>query len=424
MQKKHILFVSYDGMTDSLGQSQVLPYIRELSKKDYRYTLISFEKEARYQQHHTTIEKICVAAEIDWISIPYAGSIPIISTIWNVYRLKKEVFKLQKRRPIDLFHSRSHVPSLAAHSLFLKKNVPFLFDMRGFWADERVDGKVWDLSNPIFKKVYTFFKRKEIEFLIDAGAIISLTENGKEEILSWQHKQTTPPALREKQLDISVIPCCVDTELFNPEKVTFDQQSELRTSLNIQADQFVLGYVGSIGTWYMLPEMLDFFQVLEKSNPTAIFLFISNEGDKVKKLAAQKGISEDKIRVVSCLHSQVASYISLFTASIYFIIPAYSKKASSPTKQAELMSMGIPVICNAGVGDSDLIVQKHNAGWVVDNFTEANSQLVVDAIEKSDFSEFQTISEHCKSIFALEKGAEIFKKSYVRILDQQKSASV
>ena len=46
MQKKHILFVSYDGMTDSLGQSQVLPYIREISKKDYRYTLISFEKEA------------------------------------------------------------------------------------------------------------------------------------------------------------------------------------------------------------------------------------------------------------------------------------------------------------------------------------------------------------------------------------------
>ncbi len=417
MQKKHILFVSYDGMTDSLGQSQVLPYIREISKKDYRYTLISFEKEARYQQHHTTIEKICAAAEIDWIPISYAGSIPIISTIWNVYRLKKAVFKLHKRRPIDLFHSRSHVPSLAAHALFQKKNVPFLFDMRGFWADERVDGKVWDLANPIFKKVYTFFKRKEIEFLIDAGAVISLTENGKDEILSWQTKQTTPLALRDKQLDISVIPCCVDTELFNPEKIKIDQQSELRSNLKIQADQFVLGYVGSIGTWYMLPEMLDFFQVLEKSNPTAIFLFISNEGDKVKELAAQKGISQDKIRVVACLHSQVASYISLFTASIYFIIPAYSKKASSPTKQAELMSMGIPVICNAGVGDSDLIVQKHHAGWVVEDFTSENYQKVIAQITKSDFSEFEHLSQSCKAIFQLEKGAEIFEETYRRVIN-------
>ena len=416
MQKKHILFVSYDGMTDSLGQSQVLPYIREISKKDYRYTLISFEKDDRYKQHHKTIEQICANSEIDWIPISYSGSIPIISTIWNVYRLKKEVFKLHKRRPIDLFHSRSHVPSLAAHALFLKKNVPFLFDMRGFWADERVDGKVWDLSNPIFKKVYTFFKRKEIEFLIDAGGVISLTENGKEEILSWQHKQTTPKALREKQLDISVIPCCVDTDLFNPSNVTSEGQAELRTELNIQPDQFVLGYVGSIGTWYMLPEMLDYFKVLEKSDPHAIFLFVSNEADKIKQLVQEKGISESKIRVVSCLHSQVASYISLFTVSIYFIIPAYSKKASSPTKQAELMSMGIPVICNAGVGDSDLIVKKFHAGWVVDDFVEENYQAVVDAVSTSNFDEFNGLSVSCKEIFQLEKGAEIFEASYRRIL--------
>jgi glycosyltransferase involved in cell wall biosynthesis len=416
MQKKHILFVSYDGMTDSLGQSQVLPYIREISKKDYRYTLISFEKEARYQQHHTTIEKICAAAEIDWIPISYAGSIPIISTIWNVYRLKREVFKLHKRRPIDLFHSRSHVPSLAAHSLFLKNNVPFLFDMRGFWADERVDGKVWDLSNPIFKKVYTFFKRKEIEFLIDAGAVISLTENGKDEILSWQTKQTTPLALREKKLDISVIPCCVDTELFNPLNVSSETKAALQTSLEIQQDQFVLGYVGSIGTWYMLPEMLDFFKILLVTKPNAIFLFVSNEGDKLREQAFQKGISEDKIRVVSCLHSQVASYISLFTASIYFILPAYSKKASSPTKQAELMSMGIPVICNAGVGDSDLIVKKHHAGWVVTEFTEANYAGVIQDIVTCNFSEFSEISQSCKAIFALEKGSEIFENAYRRIM--------
>ena len=244
-----------------------------------------------------------------------------------------------------------------------------------------------------------------------------MTENGKDEILSWQTKQTTPLALRDKQLDISVIPCCVDTELFNPEKIKIDQQSELRSNLKIQADQFVLGYVGSIGTWYMLPEMLDFFQVLEKSNPTAIFLFISNEGDKVKELAAQKGISQDKIRVVACLHSQVASYISLFTASIYFIIPAYSKKASSPTKQAELMSMGIPVICNAGVGDSDLIVQKHHAGWVVEDFTSENYQKVIAQITKSDFSEFEHLSQSCKAIFQLEKGAEIFEETYRRVIN-------
>jgi glycosyltransferase involved in cell wall biosynthesis len=325
---------------------------------------------------------------------------------------------IHEKSPIDIIHCRSYQAASIGQRMQSRFNIPWLFDMRGFWADERVDGGIWKLSNPIFKFIYNFYKKKEIEFLIDAGAVISLTENGKEEILSWQSKQTTPRALREKKLDISVIPCCVDTELFNPLTVSSETKAALQISLEIQPEQFVLGYVGSIGTWYMLPEMLDFFKILLITKPNAIFLFVSNEGDKVREQALQKGISEDKIRVVSCLHSQVASYISLFTASIYFILPAYSKKASSPTKQAELMSMGIPVICNAGVGDSDLIVQKHNAGWVVENFTQENYELVVDAVNKSDFTEFKMISETCKSIFALEKGAEIFEKSYLRILDK------
>jgi hypothetical protein len=50
--------------------------------------------------------------------------------------------------------------------------------------------------------------------------------------------------------------------------------------------------------------------------------------------------------------------ISLFDTSIFFIRPTYSKKASSPTKQGEIMAMGIPLICNYGVGDTDEIVKK------------------------------------------------------------------
>ena len=419
MQKKHILFVSYDGMTDSLGQSQVLPYIREISKKDYRYTLISFEKEYRYKQYHKTIEQICADSEVEWIPISYAGRIPIISTIWNVYRLKKAVFKLHKRRPIDLFHSRSHVPSLAAHYLFQKKNVPFLFDMRGFWADERVDGKVWNLANPVFKKVYTFFKRKEIEFLIDAGAVISLTENGKVEIESWQHLQTTPLVLREKKLDISVIPCCVDTELFNPTNVSPLRQEELRSSLDILADHFILGYVGSIGTWYMLPEMLDFFKVLKNRLPNAVFLFITNEpAAKIKAVASSKNINTSDIIVTSCLHAEVPTYIALFTVSIYFILPAYSKKASSPTKQGELMAMGIPIICNANVGDADKIISETQSGWVVNKFEQQEYESITQKIISYPLPDKNTIIQHGIKVFNLQTGAEKFRKTYERILSK------
>jgi hypothetical protein len=44
MQNKHILYITYDGLTDFLGQSQVLPYILGLEEKGYRFSILSFEK--------------------------------------------------------------------------------------------------------------------------------------------------------------------------------------------------------------------------------------------------------------------------------------------------------------------------------------------------------------------------------------------
>ncbi len=42
-KKPKALFIMYDGLTDPLGQSQVLPYLKELSK-NYRFDVIGFEK--------------------------------------------------------------------------------------------------------------------------------------------------------------------------------------------------------------------------------------------------------------------------------------------------------------------------------------------------------------------------------------------
>ena len=418
-KKKHILFVSYDGMTDSLGQSQVLPYIREISKSNFIYTLISFEKKERFLKHRENIQKICNASNIDWHPISYSGSIPILSTIWNVLRLKNKVFYLHAKNKFDLFHSRSHVPSLVAQMLQKKNKVPYVFDMRGFWADERVDGGVWNLKNPIFKKVFDFFKRKELEFIQEANAIVSLTHIGKEEILSWQRLTKTPLTLKTKDLQIEVIPCCVDTELFNIKNIETKNKNEIKTKLGITDEKWVLGYVGSIGTWYMLPEMLDFFKVLKTNKPESIFLFITNEPEeKIITLALEKGISKKDIKIASCLHKEVPTFISLFDISIYFILPAYSKKASSPTKQGELMAMGIPIICNANVGDADKIISETQSGWVVNKFEQQEYESITQKIISQPLPVKNIIIQHGIKEFNLQTGAEKFRKTYERILSK------
>jgi hypothetical protein len=50
-------------------------------------------------------------------------------------------------KEIKLIHCRSYLTSLIGLKLRSKYQIPFLFDMRGFWADERMDGGIWKRSN-------------------------------------------------------------------------------------------------------------------------------------------------------------------------------------------------------------------------------------------------------------------------------------
>lgn len=403
----NILYLSYDGMTDPLGQSQVLPYLVGLNKKGFRFHLISFEKEDRFLKFKGEIQGICDENQIIWYPLSYTKKPPLISTLWDVTRMRNRAYQLHRVFNFSIVHCRSYLSALVGQNMQKKWGVKFLFDMRGFWADERIDGNIWSLKNPIFKTVYNFFKRKEKRFFLESDYIISLTYNGRNEIISW-------PGFEHLKNKIEVIPCCADLDKFNPENINLDKTTAFKTELNLKDSQFVLGYVGSIGTWYMLDEMLAFFKVMLNSQPNAIFLFISNENPKaIFSKAAELGISQDHIRVKSVLHHDVANCISLFSASIFFIRPTFSKKASSPTKQGELMAMGVPVICNCGVGDTERVVRKYHSGLVIEDFNDESYQLT--DLNFSDFDRTKTM-QGASEFYGLNEGVERYFQVYQKLI--------
>jgi glycosyltransferase involved in cell wall biosynthesis len=393
-------------MTDPLGQSQVLPYLKGLAMEGYRFHLISFEKEERFEKFRSTIQAICDESGIVWHPLTYTKKPPLLSTVYDVQRMKRLAHKLHRQHQFSIVHCRSYIAALVGLGMKRKFGTKFLFDMRGFWADERIDGKIWSLSNPVFKTVYNYFKRKEIEFFKEADHVISLTTNGKEEIESWKEFKVNPPK-------IEVIPCCADLELFNPEKIDPIRILEKRNELIISENDKILGYVGSIGTWYMLPEMLDCFKVMKETDPSLKFLFVTGESPQnIIDKAIEKSISQNDLIITACLHKDVPLYISLFDVSIFFIRPTYSKKASSPTKQGEIMAMGIPLICNAGVGDTDKVVKDYKAGIVLQELNEESYRNMPDP--SSVFNRDLTM-QAAKEFYGLEEGVKRYLGVYKRL---------
>lgn len=407
----NILYLSYDGMTDSLGQSQVLPYLKGLTKEGFTFHIISFEKEERFEKFRSDIQAICDASGIVWHPLSYTKKPPLFSTIYDVRRMRSLARKLHQQHDFKMVHCRSYLSALVGMAMQKDLGVKFLFDMRGFWADERVEGNIWSLNNPVFKTVYKFFKKKERLYFSNADYIVSLTHAGKKEIVSWED-------FSKLENHIEVIPCCADLEKFNPAYISPEQTLAARNEFGFTENQFVLGYVGSIGTWYMLDEMLLFFKAMHQKNAEARFLFITGESaDPIRAKAKELGVNPDLLFVKSVLHSEVSKYISTFNASVFFIRPTFSKTASSPTKQGELMAMGIPLYCNAGVGDTEWVVRTYNAGNVVD-LKDAETGFQSTDFTLKDFDKERT-KLGAKEFYGLQNGVERYLKIY-QFLTQNK----
>lgn len=391
-------------MTDPLGQSQVISYLIELSKLGYEFHLISFEK-AENRDQYKSMGYLLKQHNINWYPLTYHKSPPVFSTVFDLWLMYKKSLKVIRDNRIDFIHSRSYTPSLVAMAIKKKKKIPFIFDMRGFWADERVEGNLWPLSNPLFKLIFGYFKRKEKELLLKSDAVVSLTENAKQWMIkTWNHSEGNVP--------VQVIPCCCDTSLFSIQ--TEDQSKASRSELQIPIDAFVLGYVGSIGTWYLLDEMMQFFKCLQELKPDAWFLFITkHEHELIRKKAEDYQVKN--LKIVKADRNKVATLLHALDASVYFIKPSFSKKASSPVKQAELMSAGIPSVTNAGIGDTDLFFKDESAGVLIKEFSRNEYRKAAEILltKKFDSKVIRLIAlEH----FTLQQGAKLYAEVYDNLL--------
>src|SRR5258705_10975895 len=298
-----VLYISYDGMTDPLGQSQVLPYLSELSKQGYVITVLSFEKKNRYAAERKIIEKITNEASITWGPLFFTSKPPILSKMYDRWHMKQKTFQLYKQEKFDIVHCRSYIAAEAGLALKRKYGIKFLFDMRGFWADEKVDCGSWDQKKFIFRRIYRHYKKMEKHFLLNADGIVSLTQAAKDVMLAQ-------PDYRD--LSILVIPCCADLEHFNFNKVPAEQTKKLKEELGIPGNKKVITYLGSLGGWYMTDEMFSFYKRLAITEPDLVMLILSkDEPTKVLEEARARGIAKEQVFVRYANRPVLPGYLSV-----------------------------------------------------------------------------------------------------------------
>ena len=357
------LYISFDGLLEPLGRSQVLSYLLPLTERGFPYTVISLERERDLRDKDTIqqLERELSAHNIHWVHFPFhtGGSRAVLKNCRTVLSAARELIR---QDDIRLIHARSYVPALLARLLRRRFSTPYIFDMRGYWIDELRDEGRW-FTNTL---AYRMGKQIEKRLVKDAAAIVTLTQIQADDLRGGLLKD-----LREKPVE--VITTCASYEEFTP-----DRQSSGHIASELLArfkERLTVGLVGSINASYSTDASVMFFRHLLEEREDAHLICLTRQVEEMKALLDKHKIPESAYTLATVAHSEMADWLPLMDWALLLLNTRYSKRGSMPTKLAEFFAAGVRPVqygCNREVSEK---------------IREAGAGIVLRGLEDSDLRE-------------------------------------
>jgi glycosyltransferase involved in cell wall biosynthesis len=386
MRGKDILYLTYNGLCQPLGQSQVIPYIIGLSKQGYKFTVLSFEHhyEKDFEKEYQKVKAQLDNAGIGWIALKYHRYPRFFSSVYDIMHGIVKAILFYIKEPYYIVHARGHVTGMMALVLKRLLRTKFIFDMRDLMVDEKVDAGQWQYTSISYK----ITKYTERLMLKGSDAIVVLTEKIKTYLKSFTYINAP----------ITVIPTCVDLNRFPMRQETHilqktskedgnnspipsllkrgtllldkDHRQQMRQGLGIE-DKIVIVYSGSIGTYYLFEKMAEFVKAIKAYETKVHFLLLNrNEHKYALEILREYGVSAQDYTIKAVSPDEMHEYLWASDIGLFFYKPTFSRVSTFPTKFAEYLACGLPVIGNVGVGDTEEIILENNLGSVVYKFAE------------------------------------------------------
>ncbi len=163
-----------------------------------------------------------------------------------------------------------------------------------------------------------------------------------------------------------VIPCTLNSN-FKVKELDAAEINEIRSSYGFNNEDLVLVYSGSASGWQsfalLKPLMLDFLQQTQNNK----LVFLSNEDAIIQSLINEfpNQVSRKWLK-----HEEVTSFLVACDWGILIREQSVTNKVASPTKFAEYLSAGLPVIISENLGDYTEFVKNNDCGII---YTEQKS---------------------------------------------------
>ena len=375
-----LTYLSVDSLGEGIGASQVLAYVERMQKRGADVTLYSFEKSTPDARTAARLVK----AGVEWRPQPFGKR----GTRGGLGRIARGAMHI---RNAELVHARS---DLAGASALLGRPDRWVWDARSLYVDQKIElGEVARGSpqESVLRKVESSCARScDAAIVLTRASIEVLAERYGHDVLA----------------KITVIPTCVDLERFPLTPMTNDH---LRLLL-----------AGTINAYYDVPLMVELAKRVKTRVPSEFHVVAPGATRWDAELAAEAdaimSASPDEMpKLIAQSHVGLCVCRENAGASL---------KASMPTKIAEFLASGRPLVVNPGLGDaSDLLIES-DCGVVVEGRSPDALERAVDELLR--LTNDPATPDRCRALaqkhFNLEAGVDSLIDVYRGIVGVRGSA--
>jgi hypothetical protein len=405
MPQLSLVYVTVDGVLQPLAYSQVCRVLFGLSRRNIRYRLVTMEKPAdlRNRERVAELEEELRAHGIEWAFSAYDEAGTSRSAALNLARLAQNVRHMVSSRPVTLLHARAYHSALIAAAIKRTRGIPYLFDARGRWVDERLAAGRWFKRRPVERAA----RAVERHLYENASGHVVLTQIHAEDITSGQFGVYNGAPLR-------VITTCADFASFD---LTARQHvraesaqipAEIRARL---ADKLVIAFIGSNNASYLYDESFALAARILERRADAHLLILTSQQREFEDLARRAGLAGDRHTIASAAHRAMPEWLSHIDWAVQLLNSGTAKRGSMPTKLAEFFAAGVRPVhfgCNDEVSGW---VRHAGSGYVLDDLRPEQLDRAADfvATSRSDAALLATARERTRQHFDLANGLDTYE---------------
>lgn len=389
MINKYVLYITYDGLLDPLGRSQILPYILRLSKKGFKFKIVSFEKINSDTSDLRKIQHLLSLRNIEWHRLNFKKG--KFQKIKRIFRGAILVNSICCKNNINLVHCRTIFSSIIY--FFSLANIKFIYDMRSFsgqWVDTRAIKK-----NSILELI---LKKMEDYQIKKASGIVVLDQSGKK-YLRNNYKN---------KIICNVIP--TSTEINN-----------YKSKKRIQKKSINFVFLGGVSYPYLSYEALFFvMRLIEIGFDCNISFINKGEHKKIKDICEKINFPLERINIKELTHDKIPNELIKYHCGLVFIDKGKWLQMSSPTKIGEYLASGLFVLSLEGLKITDRLAKKYKSieclrrDFLTNKISNIEAKKLIEKIKNPNVP--QLSREVAKQEYSMDKAIKEYEKLYNQIL--------